>query len=105
MSDLNKFLLRHAAIGFGVAFLVVGLILWTDLAGLRTLILGSEVGLLALGILTFFMGLTFGSAQMGFAIMSRGDGEGGGRRDRRFALPRLRPARAAAYVPRQPLAR
>ena len=105
MSDLNRFLLRHAAIGFGVAFLVVGLILWTDLVGLRTLMLESESGLLALGILTFFMGLTFGSAQMGFAIMSRGGGGDTGRRDRRFGLPRLRPARVAAYGPRQPLVR
>ena len=53
---LVRFLIRHAAIGFGVAVLFVGLLL------------ASSAGL-ALAILTFSVGLTFSSVQMGFAVM------------------------------------
>ena len=48
-----------------------------DVAGLRTLMFNSDTPFLALFILTFFMGLTFGSVQMGIAIMSEAEPTGG----------------------------
>ena len=80
MPYLVRFLLRHAAIGIAVAVVTVTAIVTLDIAGLGTLAAGSEDGLLALFLLTFFLGLTFGSAQMGFAIMRRSEsgGRGGG---------------------------
>ena len=87
MSDLLKFMLRHAAVGMAIAVLVVAGIVALDVAGLRGLMLGSEAGLLALFMLTFFMGLTFSSAQIAFAVlMLTKSGGGGGRRRRKLDL-------------------
>lgn len=84
MPPLIQFLLRHALIGFGIAAIFVGGLMWSDMGGIGTLIANSEAGWLALFMLTFFLGLTFGSAQMGFAVMSGDwDGEDSGRRGTR----------------------
>jgi hypothetical protein len=72
MPSLLKFLLRHAAIGFGIAVVFVGLLFASDMGGIGLLIMNSDDGILAASLLTFFIGLTFASAQMGFAVMLEG---------------------------------
>ncbi len=72
MPPLILMLMRHAAVGFGIAALFVALLLAFDVGRLRLLITTSETGALALALLTFFLGLTFGSVQMGFAVMLQG---------------------------------
>lgn len=84
MPVLVRMLINHALIGFGIAAIFVAGLIWFDMGGLGTLILSSDSGWLALFMLTFFLGLTFGSAQMGFAIMSGDwDGKDSGRRGKR----------------------
>jgi hypothetical protein len=83
MPKLVKFLLYHVAFGFLLAVVAVGLLMIGDVAGLRTLIMASDVGGLALSMLTFFLGLTLASVQMGIAIVmldERHDGRGRPRR-------------------------
>ncbi|MBK8158571.1 MAG: hypothetical protein IPK59_07315 [Rhodospirillaceae bacterium] len=63
-------MLRHALAGFVMAIAFVALILLLDLGGLATLVSTSELGVLAVALLTFFTGLTFASLQMGIAVMS-----------------------------------
>lgn len=63
MTDLARFLVRHAAFGFALAVFFVGYLLFEDAGGLRQLIAASEVG--SLSPLTSFSGLIFSSAQMG----------------------------------------
>ncbi len=87
---LVRFLVRHAAIGFAIAILFVGALLALDAQGLRTLLRASSDGWLAGAILTFAMGLTFASVQMGAAVMllsRRADPPAGGRRRPRAPLP------------------
>ncbi len=96
MPFLVKFLLRHALIGVAVATVFVGALTALDVGGLGTLLANSPDGWLALGVLTYALGLTFGSVQMGFAVMlmsGRDDTMGG----KRAPLKRLvlRPARIA----------
>lgn len=67
------FLARHAAFGFVIAIIAVALMMITDFATLRTLMLASDVGLLALFLLTFFLGLTLASVQMGIAVIMLAD--------------------------------
>jgi hypothetical protein len=67
---LLKFMFRHALAGFAMAIVFVALILVLDLGGLATLVSTSEIGVLAVALLTFFTGLTFASLQMGIAVMS-----------------------------------
>jgi multisubunit Na+/H+ antiporter MnhE subunit len=73
MPKLVTFLARHAAFGFLIAAIAVALMMIVDFAGLRTLIWGSDVGLLSLFLLTFFLGLTLASVQMGIAIILLND--------------------------------
>lgn len=96
MPMLVKFMLRHALIGGGAAIVFVAAILALDVGGLATLIGTSSFGILAVALLTFFMGLTFGSLQMAFAVMSLKDNEETPRDDRPTgdAVPELVPVRA-----------
>lgn len=77
------FLARHALIGFALATAFVGVMAWFDIASLRTLAAKSDSTLVAFPVLTFFLGLTFASVQMGAAIMllphdEKSGGGGGG---------------------------
>jgi len=76
MPLLVRFLLVHAAIGFAIAFVLVGIVLAVDFDGLRTLMLASDVGLVALFMFTFFSGLTCASVQIGAAVMLLGEDSG-----------------------------
>lgn len=69
MPRLVRLLARNALIGFAIAPLAVTALVVFDVAGIGSLTAGAEQGWLICGILTFLMGLTFASAQMGFAVM------------------------------------
>jgi hypothetical protein len=51
---LVRFVVMHALVGFGLAFAVVGALLWFDVSGLGTLMSGNADGPLAAAVLTFF---------------------------------------------------
>ena len=99
MPFLVRFLARHAAIGIGVATVFVALLVAFDVARLGTLLWTSQDGLLALVVLTLALGVTFGSVQMGFAVMlmSDRDDDSGGRKVR---LTRLVPRLARVHAGR-----
>lgn len=69
---LVRYLVPHAAGGFAMAGLLVWGLLANDVSGLRTLASQTDVGPMAICVLTFFTGLTFASVQMGIAIMMLG---------------------------------
>ena len=69
LPDHVKFLIRHALIGFAIGVGAVVLIVAGDVGRLGSLIAASGQRWLVLGLLGFLFGLTFGSVQMGFAIM------------------------------------
>ncbi|SFR55787.1 hypothetical protein [Litoreibacter janthinus] len=75
MPKLITFLLRHALGGAvaGVAF--SALLIWSNVAGLRHLVLETADGPLAAGIMTVFFIITFASVQMGRAIMAMAEPE------------------------------
>ncbi len=99
MPFLVRFLLRHAAIGIGVAAVFVALLVAFDVAHLASLFAHSPDGLLALGVLTVALGITFGSVQMGFAVMLMDD-EDGPPSGRRARLTRLVPKLARVHARR-----
>jgi TRAP-type C4-dicarboxylate transport system permease small subunit len=69
MPHLIRFILTNVAIGFAAAIAFVGGLIAMDINGLRTLMLESDAGGVALAVLIFFTGLTFASAQVGIAVM------------------------------------
>ena len=71
--DLMRLYLRHCAIGFVLSAVFVALILWRDVAGLGSLIAGSDIGYLAVFLLWFFHGTVFGSVQFAIIVMSQAE--------------------------------
>ena len=67
-----RFLLRHAVLGIAAALVFGGLLVASDLGGLRTLAGADESGWLYLVLLFFGLAVTFGSAAMGISVMSLG---------------------------------
>lgn len=102
MPKLVVFLMRHAAVGFLLAALFVGLLLLNDVGSIATMAARDGAGVLAIGVLTFFVGLTFSSAQMGFAVMLAKDSDDDdaprGRRFRLFDSWFVEPARVLIRV-------
>lgn len=82
MPLLVRFLLRHALIGVGLGALFVGALVLLDIGRLGTLAGQSASGLIALVVLTCAVGITFGSVQMGFAVMLMSEDEGTPRKGR-----------------------
>ena len=90
MPEILKLILRNAAIGALVSAVFVTALIWSDLFGLGSLLAASADGGLATALLYFFCFLTFGSVQIGIAIMHIGRARPGG--DEPPSAPRLRPA-------------
>ncbi|EPX80931.1 hypothetical protein [Litoreibacter arenae] len=70
MPKLIKLLLRHALGGAFAGVVFSGLLIWSNVVGLRHLVLETADGPLAAGIMTVFFVITFASVQMGRAIMA-----------------------------------
>ncbi len=69
MPNHISFLLRHAAIGTGLAAVFVAMLLWANVANLWHLVTHTTEGALAVFLLWAFCAITFGSIQMGIRIM------------------------------------
>jgi hypothetical protein len=64
-----RFLLLHAAIGIGAGWLLLALLLLTDVNGVGSLIWASESAALAVGMLAAGFAITFGGAAAAAAVM------------------------------------
>lgn len=73
MPKLIALYIRSIAIGFGLSSAFLALMLWQDVAGLRHLIFGSDMGLVAAAMVFVFQGIVFAGVQFGIAIMSLAD--------------------------------
>ncbi|PWS38748.1 hypothetical protein DFH01_05695 [Falsiroseomonas bella] len=70
---LVRFFLCHAAVGFGLAAVFVGGFLLADPHGAGSVLLGAAGHWWPALVLWFFVGLTFGSVQIGAATMLLGE--------------------------------
>jgi hypothetical protein len=69
LPQLVRFLLLHAAIGIGAGWLLLALLLWTDVNGVGTLIWTSDSRVLAVAMLAAGFAITFGGAAAAAAVM------------------------------------
>jgi hypothetical protein len=69
MPKLVRFYIRHVLIGFALAAVFTGLLLWLNVGNLWHLVTHTAEGPLAAFLLFFFNGIVFGGAQHGVAIM------------------------------------
>jgi hypothetical protein len=72
MPVVLRFLVVHAAIGFGLSTLFLAGLLWADPGGLAGLLLRAAEHPWPLLLLWFFAGLSFGAVQIGIAIIQHG---------------------------------
>jgi len=90
MPKLIALYIKSVAIGFALSLVFLGLMLWADIANLRHLILGSDMGLVAAAMVIVFNGIIFAGVQFGIAVMSladKDDGPKGGLRE--FLMPQM----------------
>lgn len=73
MPDHIKLILRHASYGFLVAIAFVGGLLAFNVANLWHLVTHTSEGPIAVVMLIVFFGITFGSVQVGYKIMTMDD--------------------------------
>jgi hypothetical protein len=76
MTQLIRLYIRHVAIGFALAALFTGLLLWFNVANLWHLVTHAPGGLLAVALLVVFNGVVFSGVQFGIAVMSLAEDEG-----------------------------
>jgi hypothetical protein len=69
LPQLVRFLLLHAAIGIGAGWLLLVLLLWTDVNGVATLIWASDSPALPVAMLAAGFAITFGGAAAAAAVM------------------------------------
>lgn len=69
MPKLIKLYILNVAIGFALSAAFVALLLWTNSAGLRDLIMADRMGWLALIVLWVLNGIVFAGVQFAIAIM------------------------------------
>lgn len=85
MPQLVRLYIRHVLIGWGIAGLFCAMLIWFNVAGLRHLILETDMGWLA-GLMLFVSnGVVFAGVQFAIAVMLMAedeDGPRGGRRER-----------------------
>ena len=65
-----RFLIGHALVGFGLAAMFVAALIGFDIGNIGTVLRQSGLAVPATLLLTFVLGLTFASVQMGIAIMT-----------------------------------
>ena len=69
MPKLIKLYIVNVAIGFALSVAFLGLLLWQDVAGLRHLILESDVGHIAAFMMVVMNGVVFAGVQFAIAVM------------------------------------
>ncbi|WP_028028916.1 hypothetical protein [Gemmobacter nectariphilus] len=90
MPKLVRLYITNVAIGFGLSAVFLGALLGFDIAGLRHLILDSQMGWLAGLMIFMFSGTIFAGVQFGIAVMSmaeRDDTPRGGLRQHVAPVP------------------
>ena len=70
MPKLIRLYISQVALGFVISAVFVGVLLALNVANLRHLITGSEIGLIALFMIWFMNGIVFAGVQFAYAIMS-----------------------------------
>ena len=80
MPKLIRLYITQVVWGFVISAVFVGVLLALNVANLRNLITGSDIGLIALLMIWFMNGIVFAGVQFAYAVMSMAEKPGGPRR-------------------------
>ncbi len=95
MPKLIRLYIISVAIGFAIAVAFVAGLVAFDVAGLRHLVLETEMGWLAGLMMVMFNGIVFAGVQFGIAVMAMAEPGQGPRGGRRMPVGDLVPVRVA----------
>lgn len=91
MPALVRLYIQSVAIGFAIAVAFTGGLLRLDVAGLGHLVMGSNIGWIAVAMLVVFNGIVFSAVQFGWRVMGMAEGEQGPKGGRGVREPVLVP--------------
>lgn len=91
MPEHIKMIIRHGFIGLGISVAFTAMILAFNVGNLWHLVTHTAEGPVAVLMLIVFGTITFGSAQIGYKIMTMGEDEDDGQGGKRDALPVVDP--------------
>ncbi|HBS50833.1 MAG TPA: hypothetical protein DEA05_12475 [Rhodobacteraceae bacterium] len=92
MPDLIKLYIRNVIIGFAVAAVFVGGLLWFNVMNLWHLVTHSDAGFVAVLVMWVLHGIVFAGVQFGWAVMAMAEKPGGPRRGTPVRAHEMRPA-------------
>ena len=69
MPKLIKLYIVNVAYGFALSAVFLALLLWADVAGVRHLMFGSDIGLIAAAMMFVMNGVVFAGVQFAIAVM------------------------------------
>lgn len=102
MPDHIRMIIKHGFIGFGISVAFTTMILAFNVANLWHLVTHTAEGPIAVVMLVLFGTVTFGSAQIGYKIMSMGEEEDDDQGGKRDALPVADPVALPVEVENRP---
>ena len=82
-----RMIVKHAAIGFGISGVFTAMILYFNIGNLWHLVTNTAGGPIAVIMLLVFGGITFGSVQIGYMIMTMSDVDDSPRGGKRDGVP------------------
>ena len=101
MPKLIAMYIRQVTIGFAISGVFIAGLLWFNVNGLRGLIFGSDVGLIALAMLWISNGIVFAGVQFGIRIMMMAEDAPGKSGGRPIRVDTSRPIRVEAEAPKR----
>ncbi|PWE33301.1 hypothetical protein DDZ14_05825 [Maritimibacter sp. 55A14] len=98
MPRLVKLFIFHGFIGVVLGAVFTGMLLWFNVANLGHLVTHSPEGWLAVVMLVWFSGITFGGVQIGIRVMGMAEPEEDGTGGRRDPIPEVQPVPVEVYA-------
>ena len=92
MPDLVRLYVRSGIVGFALSAAFTTGLVWWDVAGIGRLILGSDIGWIAVAMMVFFNGIVFAAVQFAVRIMGMAEDHGRPQGGHRARTPVLAPA-------------
>ena len=99
MPELVRLYIRSVAIGFAISIVFAALLIWRDVMGIGHLIMGSNVGWIAVLMLVVFNGIIFAAVQFGLRVMMMAEDDEGPKDGHKLRATRAVPTTIPAVVP------
>lgn len=77
MPKLVRLYIESVALGFAISAAFTAGLMWLDVAGIGHLVMGSDIGWVAVAMLVVFNGIVFSAVQFAFRVMSMAEADEG----------------------------